>query len=51
MLLEFEIKELEGVPGQSLDYFTEEFREFFENYGWQVVNVSWEDDGDEDARD
>jgi len=47
MILEFEIKEIEGVPGQPLDYFTAEFKELFENYGWEVVRVDWEDNSEE----
>ena len=43
MVLEFEIRELAGVPGQPLDYFSAEFKELFENFGWELVHTSWDE--------
>ena len=43
MRIEIEIEEVDGIPAQDLEYFTEEIQELFDNFGWEVTWTSWKD--------
>lgn len=43
MRIEIEIQEVDGIPAQDLEYFTEELQELFDTFGWEVTWVSWMD--------
>ena len=46
VMVELELVELEQGSEHPFDYFRGDMEEFFEQFGWKLVNASFDEEGD-----